>query len=354
MAAQAPSGRVRGEVLDRSGGVLPGVTIVASAVEGHIVATTVSDASGGFVLESLPAGHLTLAFELSDFDTASVGLSVVPKSEVLVSVPLRIAGVSELVVVRGDATPAVPVSSQIDIPRMPPPPPVQPVALDDLQSVCGPAKPGPGSDAFGALQAHRYDASEVLYRLGDEVIVDGGPDVVFEVGQNLVARRYFRAPGAGGAYTRGEHTAGVVQIVSTDAGKTTAVVIHACNELMRGDVLAPFRPEPAATPEPAGTPRYQDAARVLFADAGQTLGAERRLMVIDRGLDHGIRSGQRLTLFRPRLGQPGRVVIGQAIVTAVRSDSARIRVESTADAVLSGDFAAPQQPASSSVRLSTR
>jgi len=347
VSGQTSRGAVRGDVLDYSGGVLPGVTVAATAADGHVLATAVSDAEGRFVLADLPDGHMTLTFELADFETASIGLSVLPERETLVSVPLKVGAVTELVVVRGDTTLAVP---QLEVPRVSlsrpsPPPQVRPVSLEDLESVCGPAKPGEMPDGFGSLQAHRYDAEQVLYRLGDEVIVEGGTATGLDVGHNLVARRYFRAPAANGAYARGEHTAGVVQIVFTGTQTSTAVVIHACNELMRGDVLAPFRPEPAVLPEPAGAPRYQDAARVLFADAGQTLGAERRLMVIDRGIDYGIRSGQRLTLFRPTLDRRGRVIVGQAVVTAVRPDSARIRVESASDAITAGDFAAPQQPA---------
>jgi hypothetical protein len=81
------------------------------------------------------------------------------------------------------------------------------------------------------------------------------------------------------------------------------------------------------------------------------LGAPRRLMVIDRGADHGIRAGQRLTLFRRRPGRGARpTVVGDAIVVAVRSDSATIRVERAIDAISSGDWAAPQGPSPVALR----
>ncbi len=62
------------------------------------------------------------------------------------------------------------------------------------------------------------------------------------------------------------------------------------------------------------------------------MGAPRRLMVIDRGSDLGIRVGQRLTLFRRRPGRGARpAIVGDAIVVAVRNDSATIRVERARD-----------------------
>jgi hypothetical protein len=72
------------------------------------------------------------------------------------------------------------------------------------------------------------------------------------------------------------------------------------------------------------------------------MGVPGRLMVIDRGRKHGIRKGQRLSLFRGGLG--GRTVVGEAVVMAVREDSARIRIERTATAVRLGDSAAPHRP----------
>src|SRR5262249_5819969 len=126
---------------------------------------------------------------------------------------------------------------------------------------------------------------------------------------------------------------------------SNAVVVYACDELRRGDFLAAFNPEPIRTPDPIGMPAYQDAARILYTDAGQMLGAPRRLMVIDRGSDHGLHVGQRVTLFRRR-GHGGATpsVIGDAVIVALRSDSATIRIEGVSDAIAAGDWAAPQRP----------
>jgi hypothetical protein len=113
---------------------------------------------------------------------------------------------------------------------------------------------------------------------------------------------------------------------------------------MRGDRLAAFTPEPVRSPEAGGRPAFDNAARILFGDAGQLVGAPRRLMVIDRGRDRGIRPAQRLTLFRrARFDGNAPQVVGEAIVVAVRDDSATIRVERATDAIRFGDLAAAQK-----------
>ena len=122
--------------------------------------------------------------------------------------------------------------------------------------------------------------------------------------------------------------------------RITAVVIHACGEMRAGDLLMPFIPEPMPRADPPGVPVYRDPARILFGEADQMMGAPGRLMVIDRGEAHGVRPGQRVTLFRRGFGS--REVIGDAVVQTVREDSARIRVERASGAIWFSDSAALQ------------
>jgi hypothetical protein len=132
--------------------------------------------------------------------------------------------------------------------------------------------------------------------------------------------------------------------VAAEERTATAVVVYACDEIMVGDFLGAFEPEPVRAPGPAGTPAYHDAARILFGDAGQIFGVPRRMLVIDHGAHRGIHVGQRLTIFRreARSGnQP--LTIGEAVVVAVRADSATIRVDTATDAISFGDWVAPQQ-----------
>jgi carboxypeptidase family protein len=343
-AAQRGTGIVRVEVTDNSGGRLPGVAVVATAVDGHVF-TAATDRTGVCVFRAVPTGPAMLRLRLEGFAGVLVGVTVQPDTEARVVQRLDLAPLAETVVVEAPAP--------VEPPRPPPPPPApapplvplrRPVPPHDPDSVCGPAKPDVAAESLGTIKSTRYVAEGGLYTTGGQILVDGGTRNGLEVGQNLVVRHYFRARRLAGSDATGEHTAGVVQIVGASERSSIAVVVYACDELRAGDFLATFKPEPIRSPEPRGVPNYDSAARVLFADEGQLLAAPQRLMVIDRGSQQGLRVGQRMTLFR-RHGTTGPEIVGDAVVVALRIDSATIRVDRVNDTISSGDMAAPQTPA---------
>ena len=347
-AGSAPEqpGRIHGVVADESGGVLPGVTVAAAADDGRILATSVTDEVGRYALTALPATTVRLTFQLEGFSNTVVEVAVAAGADGAVPTQrLQLARKSETVEVRGDARinlPAPP-SPRIVVPPPPPPPVLRPIPDHDKDSVCGPSKPRDSVDSLGTIRSGRSARGHGLFAAGDELQIDGATAGALEVGQNLVARRSYRTSAAD-AGVSGEHTAGLMQIVSVDRLTAAAVVVYACDELLPGDRLAPFTPEPVRAPEPAGKPAYDRAARIVLTDEGQMSGAPRRLMVIDQGTSNGVRVGQRLTLFRPtRSGARGPAVIGDAVVVAVRTDSATIRVQHSTDVIAMGDSAAPQR-----------
>src|SRR5258707_10087862 len=68
--------RLHGVVADESGGVLPGVTVVASSEDGRVVATAVTDEVGRYAFRSIPAVPVRLTFQLEGFSTAVVDVPV--------------------------------------------------------------------------------------------------------------------------------------------------------------------------------------------------------------------------------------------------------------------------------------
>jgi len=345
-AAQTVKGAIRGEVTDSSGGVLKGVTVVVTAPDGQVLARAVSDAKGGYVFRDMPVGPVMLRFQLEGFSGVLVGVTVEPDAEARVVQSLEIAPVTETVDVSAPA-PVDRLRPSVKPPVRPPSraPLWRPVPEHDRDSVCGPAKPDTVPESLGTIRSLRYVAEGGLYTTNGQVTIDGGTLSGLDVGQNLVVRHFFRVKKLAGGDAMGEHSAGLVQIVSVAERSSIAVVMYACDELRAGDFLASFNPEPVRPPDPRGVPAYGDAARILFADEGQILGAPRRLMVIDRGSAQGVHAGQRLTLFRrQRRGAAQPEVVGDAIVVAVRTDSATIRIERVTDLISSGDWAAPQRP----------
>jgi hypothetical protein len=344
--AQRASGVILGEVTDASGGRLPGVSVTVTTADGQIPATATTDATGHYVLRRVPAGAVMVRFRREGFEGALVGVNVLPDVELRVVQKLDLAPLAETVVVEAPAP--------VEPPKPPSPPPARagprgPLLKDvpphDRDSVCGPAKPNPATETLGTIRSVRDVAEGGLYTIGRQIRIDGGTRNGLEVGQNLAVRRYFRVQRLAGSDATGEHTAGLVQIVSTAEKSSVAVVIYACDALRNGDILVAFKPEAVRPAEARGVPDFGDAARILFADESQTIAAPRRLMVIDRGSALGVRVGQRWTLFRRR-GSRAPEVTGDAIVVAVRTDSATIRVERVSDAIMSGDLAARQIPAS--------
>jgi hypothetical protein len=350
VAAQQTQGVVRGEVTDSSGGVLPGVVVVATATGGRLLATTVTDGSGRYAFRTLPSGRpITLTFQLEGFASAAAVVAVISGVDSRVVQRLEVAPFVETVVVHAPAPvdPPAPLDPPSRVFSPPPPHPVaRPVPAHDRDSICGPAKPGASPESLGTIRSGRDDTQRGLYTTGEELFIDAGLNDGLEVGRNLVVRRYYRVRGTASDDAFGEHSAGVLQIVAAREHSSVAVVVYACDELRKGDFLASFKPEPIRDPDPLGTPAYYDAARILFADEGQLLGAPRRLMVIDRGTEQATRIGQRFTLFRQGRDPARRDVIGEAIVVAVRTDSATIRVDRLTESISAGDWAAPQTPSS--------
>jgi hypothetical protein len=333
---------VRGVVADESGGVLPGVTVVASAPDGRVLTTAVTDGAGRYAIGPLAPGRVTLTFQLEGFSQATAAVAVGEDADPVLNQRLSLKPQSETVEVVG----------RLPVPPPPPPPVPRPtprprrltisVPEHDPDSVCGPAKLGGAPQSFGTVRSRR-SAANGLYAKGDELVIDGGRLNGLEVGNNFVVRRTYRIEWDPRTEIA-EHTAGLVSIVAVEEQTSVAVVIYACDEIMPGDRLAAFRPEPLRPPAPVGKPDFRRASRILFPDIGQLMGAPRRLMVIDGGAEGGIRVGQRLTLFRRRpSGGNAPIVVGDAVVVAVRTDSATIRVEYVTSPISSGDWAAPHR-----------
>lgn len=332
--------RVRGIVTDESGAVLPGVTVVADAPDGSLLTTAVTDASGRFALGPLAARQVQITFRLDGFSPVTVTVNI-GDGDAIANPRLIVAPRSETVDVVG----RIPVSPPP--PPAPPPPKPRPrpvmwaVPDHDRDAVCGPAKPESAPESLGTIQARRY-AANGLYGAGDELIVDGGLASGLEIGEHFVVRRTYHV-NWDGRDAVGEHTAGLVQIVAADDKTAVAVVIYACDEMRPGDRLATFHPEPRRPILPEGKPDMRHPAQILFPDVGHLIGAPRQLLVIDRGAAAGVGAGQRVTLIRRHLDGRAPAVVGDAIVVAVRRQSATIRVEHATDAILDGDEAAFQR-----------
>jgi hypothetical protein len=185
-----------------------------------------------------------------------------------------------------------------------------------------------------------------LFGPGDALIVKGGTSQGVKVGQEYFARRVvadrFLPPGKDGDRTSSIHTAGWIRIVEVEGDSAIATVTKVCDAIEEGDYLEPFvKPAVPATSTAAGEPDYTDPGHLLLGDDRRQMAARGDLMVLDRGSDHGLHGGQRLTIFRTTAGGTGPIVhIAEATAMIVSPETTIIRIDKTTDAVLVGDLVA--------------
>lgn len=332
-----------GSVTDGSGGALPGVTVTIS---GRSMRSTsfVTDGSGRYLTAWLAPGAYTVTFALSGFEPRTVkNVQLGPSQTVVLDQQLSLASLTETVEVTAPAPPPPPPPSP-PVNLIPPRPQAKPVDKEILASVCGPRQSVDYSLAIARVVSHRDDASRQLLGPGDLLRIDAGEKQGVATGQNLVVRRRFQTGDwdlPKKLQTFGEQAGGLVQIMETDRDSAVAMVVYACGEIVAGDAVEPYVPQPAFFAVAAGAPRFDEPARITLGENGRKTAAAGQMMVIDRGIMQGVQRGQRLTIFRHAPGSPGtQVTIGAGVIIAVRADSATLRIDRTIDAITVGDMVA--------------
>ena len=341
---------VRGVAVDPTGAVLPGVTVTASR-DGRELERTVTNGSGEFAFSRLPEGAIDLLLHLDGFEDAKTRVTVPvagaakPGDEVRVVQRMELRIRSEVVNVRAEPVIVPPPATR---------PVLEPVPSHDQESVCGPAMAEGLIQSSGTIRAPRTETVQGMFTAGDEILIDTGVTTSLRVGQNFIVRRRYETAltDKRGVRFFGEHSSGLLQVVSIDLQTAVAAVVYACDAMMTGDYLVPFVLGASEDTTSPSTLTLDNPAHVLFADAGELVGITRRKMVIDRGERQGVRPGQRLTLLRrSKFRGTKPAVVGEAVVLAVRRDTATIRVEWATDVInfgLDGDLAVAL--ASSSIR----
>jgi hypothetical protein len=100
--AQQTESRVVGMVADRSGAVLPGVTVTVTSTDTGAVRTAVTDGDGQYSVTNLGPGSYTVAFELPGFQTQTETIRLGVGQVETRNGALGVAGVTEDVTVAAD------------------------------------------------------------------------------------------------------------------------------------------------------------------------------------------------------------------------------------------------------------
>lgn len=185
-----------------------------------------------------------------------------------------------------------------------------------------------------------------MFGPGEPLIITGGTAKDLKVGQEYFVRRVisdrFVAAGSDGARTASIHTAGWVRIADVRDDTAVATITKVCDSIEEGDYLEPFaKPSVPTTATAAGEPDFSDPGHLILGDERRQMAAQGDMMVLDRGSDHGLRPGQRLTVYRTTANGSGPVArIAEATAMVVHPETTVIRIDKTTDAVVVGDLVA--------------
>lgn len=190
-------------------------------------------------------------------------------------------------------------------------------------------------------------AGKVLFGTGETVVVRGGAARGLEPGQRYFVRRAvadrFTAAVSDGIALHSIHTAGWIRIDAVRPDSAVATVAHSCDALMEGDYLEPFEMPVVPAASARGAADYENPGRLILGDERRQVGSAGSLMVLDRGSDHGLHPGQRVTLFRHWPAAGPVVRLGEATAVLVYPETATLRIDETSDAIYVGDLAAIQR-----------
>jgi hypothetical protein len=106
-AQPAQTGTISGEVLDATGGALPGVTVTITSQDRGFSRSTVTDETGRYVFPALPIGPYTVVATLQGFETAQSTDNLVETDRTtVVPFAMKIGALTDTVTIIGD-TPMV-------------------------------------------------------------------------------------------------------------------------------------------------------------------------------------------------------------------------------------------------------
>jgi hypothetical protein len=178
---------------------------------------------------------------------------------------------------------------------------------------------------------------------GDTLVVNGGSGQGLQAGQEFFVRRLSRSFGSPPASPTSPlivHGVAWIRLLTVEAAFSTAAIVHACDGILLDDYLEPYQAPLVATAPIDGEPHVENFGRVVLADEGSVSAATGGFLTINRGSDHGVRLGQRFSVFRDNGTTAPPVDIGTLEAVLVQRQSSTVKVLDSRDAVARGDLVA--------------
>jgi len=183
----------------------------------------------------------------------------------------------------------------------------------------------------------------MMFGPGEPLVINGGTAQGIAPGQQYFVRRYIVdrfTPASRDFRPFSIHTAGWVTIVDARDTMAVATVTHACDGVLEGDYLEPFAEPVVPASAAEAQPDFEHPARIVMADERRQAGYPGLVMLLNRGSDHGIRTGQAITVFRESVQGGPVLTLGTATVLRVFGQTSAVRIDSSRDVIFVGDLAA--------------
>ncbi len=181
----------------------------------------------------------------------------------------------------------------------------------------------------------------------DLVFLNGGANIGLQPGDMYSIQREGRPvshPNGGKVGTKIQ-TSGWLRVVMVGADDATAVIEHACMDVLESDYLVPFeqRPVPFLVAEDevdvSGTPTGKTQGHVIVLEGATMAAGTGHLISIDLGANDGVAPGNRLIAFRfedPDVSTSRRY-LGELAVLTVADRSATAKIMYRASEIVFGD-----------------
>jgi hypothetical protein len=142
-------------------------------------------------------------------------------------------------------------------------------------------------------------------------------------------------------------TTGWVRVILVQENTATVVVEQACADIHLGDYLKTFEKVQVplitehARPTRLTPPSGKVVGTVVDMQDDATIAGDRQLVILNLGTANGITPGSLFVVYKvmyPSVPTP-RIVLGEAVVVAVRERTATVRIINSNDAIMPGDKA---------------
>jgi hypothetical protein len=187
----------------------------------------------------------------------------------------------------------------------------------------------------------------MMFDRGALLVLDGGTSGGVQLGQRYYIRRLI-AFGTDRHRAEGVLTLGWLRIVALNETTAIASVDHACAAIATGDYLEPYAlpalPANADRDEVSGELDFTSLGRVLFGPENHAAAGRGDLMLIDRGVDQGVKAGAHFAVYRDiRMGGMPLSAVGEAVVLSAGKAMSLARIMRSRDAVVTGDYVVPRK-----------